>query len=371
MVVMPLPMKQLSPRWRVAAVLIFLGVIVSLSGIRSWPDQIRGMRPGNKYEDFYRYIAQELDEPGLCGKISWTAILPGGFFEEQSYVRSECYEFIAGRTKNPWLCWRVKRYGAFSLLSHQTSVWSCLDYAIHGWNGGVGINPEDLIAYFTEMGYDPDTIHLEGVTPPIVNVKGIYSQLARRPDIMTQIEKVSGISSNSSTMSPSDIQDAAYLDHIGALVTKDSNWCYQIPADLPVATEPHRFRDWCLFTLASNTKDAELCRRVTIPPGTRDARLSLQSTCLFQVNSPYPSNTNYGPEVPVDDDQVRRLITKLNYVIPHARDLPPEEIYQAYSRFLDELERPGDPVHAAARQRFIDRVYRLPNRSSGAAHPSS
>ena len=355
--------KQISPRWRAASLVIFLVVIVSLSGIRSWPDQIRGMRPGNKYEEFYRYIAQELAEPGLCAKISWTAILPGGFFEDQSYVRSECYDFIAGRTKNPWLCWRVKRYGAFSLLSHQTSMWSCLDHAIHGWNGGVGINPNDLAAFFTEMGYDPDTLHLEGVTPPIVSVKDIYRQLPARPDILTQIEETRGDSENSPPLNASEVEDAAYLDDIAALVTKNPRSCFQIPEDMPLATEPHTFRDWCLFTLATNAKDAELCRRIPIPPGTRDARLSLQATCLFQVNSPYPSHTVYGPEVPVGDDQTRRLITKLNYEIPRAGDLPPEQIYQAFSRFLDELERPVDPVHVAARQRFLDRVQRLPNRN--------
>lgn len=361
---------RISPRWRVIALFIFLGVIVSLSGIRSWPDQIRGMRPGNKYEEFYRYIAQELDEPDLCQRISWTAILPGGFFEDRSYERSECYEFIAGRTKNPWLCWRVKRYGAFSLLSHQTSMWSCLNDAIHGWNAGIGMNPDELTAFFTEMGYDPDTLHLEGVTPPIVSVKDIYRQLPRKQDIVAQVEKVIATSDNSSTSSASDLEDAAYLDHIAALVTKDSRWCVRIPENLPVATEPHSFRSWCLFTLATNTKNAELCRRIPIPPGTRDPRLSLQATCLFQVNSPYPNNNVYAPEVPVNDDQTRRLITKLNYEIPHASDLPPEEIYQAYSRFLDELERPADAVHAAARRRFLDRVYRLPNRTMGAAGPS-
>jgi hypothetical protein len=286
-------------------------------------------------------------------------------------MRSECYDYIAGRTKNPWLCGRVKRYGAFSLFSQQTSVWSCLDHAFHGWNGGIGINPEALTGFFTEMGYDPDTLHLEGVTPPIVNVKDIYRQLPARPDIMTQIEKVSGISDNSSSVSSSDVEDAAYLDHIAALVTKDSKWCFRIPEELPVATEPHRFRDWCLLTLAHNTKDAELCRRIRIPPETRDARLSLQANCLSQVNSPYPSNTIYGPEVPANDHQTRRLITMLNYEIPHARDLPPEQIDEAYHRFLDELEHPSDPAHVAARQRFIDRVYRLPNRTDGAAHSSS
>jgi hypothetical protein len=126
-----------------------------------------------------------------------------------------------------------------------------------------------------------------------------------------------------------------------------------------------------LLTLATNTKDAELCRRIPILAGTRDARLSLQATCLFQVNSPYPSNTVYGPEVPANDDQARRLIAKLQYEIPRARDLPPEQIDEAYRRFLDELEKPADRVHAAARQRFLDRVYRLPNRAISTLHPSS
>ncbi len=362
--VMPLPVKQIGPRWRAAAIVIFLVVIVSLSGIRSWPDQIRGTRPGTKHEEFYRYIAQELSEPELCEKISWTALLPGGFFEERAYVRSECYEFIAGRTKNPWLCWKVKRYGAVSLLSHQTSMWSCLDHALHGWSGGVGINPNDLTAFFTDMGYDPDTLHLEGITPPVVSVKDLYRQLPKRPDILAQIEKARNSSGASSTASLTDIEDTAYLDDMAALVTKDSRSCMRIPEDLPVASEPHKFRDWCLMTLATNTKDADLCRRISIPPNTRDARLSLQATCLFQVNSPYPSNAVYGPEVPMSDEQMRRLIAMLKYEVPRAKDLPPEEIYQAYSRFLDELEHTTDPQHVAARERFLDRVRRLPDGSN-------
>jgi hypothetical protein len=368
---MPLRLKQISPRWRVIAIVVFLAAIVSLSGIRSWPDQIRGMRPPNKYEEFNRYIAQELDEAKLCEKISWTAILPGGFFIDQSYMRSECYDFIAGRTKNPWLCWRVKRYGAFDLLATQTSMWTCLDHAIYGWNGGIAMNPDDINAFFNEMGYDPDTLHLEGITPPVVVVKDIYRQIPKRPDIMARIGKVNGVSNPSSLTDPNDVQDVAYFDEMAAMVTKDSRWCFKIPEDMRLATEPQTFRDWCLLKLATNTQNAELCRRIPIPEGTPDPRLSLQATCLFQVNSPYPRNTFYAPEVPADAAQVRRLIIKLNYEIPRAKDFPPEQIYEAYSRFMDELEEHlADPPHVAARQRFLERVYRLPNRTASAAHPS-
>jgi hypothetical protein len=368
---MPLPFKRISASWRILVVFLCFGLAFFMSGIRSWPDQIRGMRPGNKYEEFDRFIAQQLDEPNLCSKISWTALLSGGFFIAPSYTRSECYDFIAGRTRNPWLCWKVKRYGAVSLFSSQTSMWSCLSHAFHGWNGGVGINPDDLTAFFNEMGYDPDTLHLEGITPPIVNVKDIYGQLPNRTDLLMRIEKVNGVSDPASLTDSNDVEDAAYLDEMAALVSKDARRCLQIPQGMKLAGEPQTFRDWCLLKLATNTKNGELCRQIPIPEGTPDPLLSLQATCLFQTNSLHPNNTVYAPEVPSDDAQARRLIIKLNYEIPRAKDLPSAQIYEAYSRFLDELEKHlPDPSHVAARQRFLERVYRLPDGSPGATHSS-
>ena len=358
---MPSRASRIGKRWRAAAVVLLVGVIAFLSGIRSWPDQITGMRPANKYEEFYRYVAQELAEPALCKKIPWSVRSPGGFFISPSYERSECYEFIAGRTKNPWLCWKVKRLGAFSLFSEQTSTWTCLNHAIHGWNSGIGISRANLVGFFTQMGYDPDTLHLEGITSPIVSVKDIYRQLPDQPDIVTRIEKASGASDKPSTVTTGDIEDAAYLADIAALVSQDSRWCFRIPENLPLASERARFRDWCLFTLATNTKNAELCSRIPIRADGTDVRMSLQAQCGFQVNSPHPSRIHYGPEVPADDDRTRMLITTLNYEIPQAKDLPLERIYAAYDRFLDELKHGTDPRHVTARLRFIDRVQRVPD----------
>ena len=109
-------------KWRIAAIVLLLAALVFLSGISSWPDQLRGMRPVNQQDEIYRYVAQELAEPGLCELIPWAAESPGGFFIAASYERSECYAFIAGKTKNPWPCWKVRRLGVFRLLSHQTSM---------------------------------------------------------------------------------------------------------------------------------------------------------------------------------------------------------------------------------------------------------
>jgi hypothetical protein len=121
---------------------------------------------------------------------------------EPAYERSECYDFIAGRRKSPWLCWKVKRLGAFSLLSNQTSMWTCLDHAVRGRNGGIAIPPADLVRLFGQMGYDPDSLHLEGITPPVVSLKDIYRQLPAQPDIATRIEKASGASDKPSSSSP-------------------------------------------------------------------------------------------------------------------------------------------------------------------------
>jgi hypothetical protein len=351
--------SRISRPWRVVVHFVLAGFVLYGLGAWSWPDQLRGMRSANKHEEFFRYVAQQLDEPSLCTKIPWSVRSPSGFFLSPSYERSDCYDFIAGRTRNPWLCLKVRRLGLLSLLSEQTSVWSCLKHAIHGWNAGIGISPADLIGFFTEMGYDPDTLHLEGITPPVVSIKDIYRQLPNQPDILARIEKTSGPLENQSNASRNDSENAAYLADMAALVSKNYAWCLRIPEDLPLAGGKATFRDWCLFTLASNTKDLQLCARIPMPDDGTDPRMSLQAQCKRQVNSPYPSNTRYAPEVPTDDARSRALITTLNYEIPQANDLAPERIYAAYDQFLDELKRESDPAHVAARQRFIERVQRL------------
>ena len=344
------PFRRRLGQWRVAALVLALGVFVFLSGITSWPDQLRGMRRVNRDDGIYRFVAQELSEPAICEQIPWSAESPGGFLIAPSYERSNCYAFIAGRTKNLSLCRKVRRLGVFRLLSQQTSMWSCLADAWRGLHAGVGINPEELVDFFTRLGYDPDTLSLEGITPPVVNVQTFYRQLPNRPDIVTRIEKAIGASSNSTA--------AAYVADMAALVTAKPGWCARIPEDLPLVRQHAKFRDWCLFTLATNTRNAGLCRLIPIRADERDPRLSLQAKCTFQASSPYPSG-RYGPETPDSDAGMRAVIAMLDYELPKAKDLPPGTVYAAYDRFLHELNRAVDPRHTAARQRFIARVRAL------------
>ena len=337
-------------KWRLAALVVSAGIFAFLSGVQSWPDQLHGMRPVNQQDELYRYVAQELDEPALCDEIPWSAESPGGFFIAPSYERSNCYAFIAGRTKNPWFCWQVKRLGAFRLLSQQTSMWSCVADARRGMNAGIGVAPENLIRFFTRLGYDADTLHLEGITPPLVSVQDFFRQLPGQPDILMRIEKSIGAPRRPKSFAHDDATNAAYLADIAALVTETPGWCTRIPEDLPLVTQRATFRDWCLFTLASNTRNAELCRLIPERANKINPWLLLKAQCDFQTRSPDPAG-RYGPEVPDADDRTRALIAMLHYEIPHAKDLPPGTVYGAFERFLHELNRGTDAPHAAARQR--------------------
>ena len=368
--------------WRAAAIVLLL-LVAELAGIRSWPDELGGSRRPNNNDEFFRYIAQELAEPALCRKIPWAVVSPGGWFIGPSYERSECYETIAGNTKNPWLCMRVKRFGAVSFLNEQTSMWSCLNRASHGFQSGMAISPGDLARFFTQMGYDPDTLQLEGITPPIVRVKDLYRGLTNRyglairsksaggpqvviepgsvdqADLVKRIGNAIGDPGKPRSEGKDDVENAAYLADMAALVSKDAKWCMRIPAEQPLATERAAFRDWCLFTLSVETKNAQLCASIPVAADASDTRLSLQGQCEREVNSTIPSMVHYQPEVPSEDERTRVLLTQLHVEIPRARDFPVERIEGAYGRFLQELSHGGDSTHAAARQRLIERVERL------------
>jgi hypothetical protein len=181
------------------------------------------MRRVTERDELYRYLAQELAEPSICEKIPWSVLSPGGFFLSPSYERSDCYTFIAGRTKNPWICWRVKRLGAFHLFSQQTSLWSCVNDALRGMNAGVAVPQASLVRFFGELGYDPDTIHMEGITPPVVSVKDLYRQISKEPDIVARIAQATRDFEKSQDSAKSE--DPPYLADMAALPSKDPGWC--------------------------------------------------------------------------------------------------------------------------------------------------
>ena len=383
MPVMRLYPNRMSRFCLVAAAFLLIGVTAETGAVASPPDRPQGMRRPDKYDEFFRYMAQQLAEPALCEKIPWTVIIDGGWGYGPSYERSECYDTIAGNTKNSLICPQVRRLGPVNPKIEQTSTETCLKHTREGLRSGMAIAQGDLVEFFNQMGYDPDTIQLEGITPAIVQVKDIYSGLADRfgiairtqaaggpqevlvPGTVNQaelgerIEDAIGGPGETANAKSTDIVNVAYLADMAAMVSKNSQWCFRIQPNLPLATERGGFRNWCLFTLAKETKDDALCERIPVPDDGTDPRMSLQAECYRLVNSTIPTSAHYGPEAPVDDDRIRVLLGLLKVDIPRARDLPPERIYAAYDRFLDELSHGKEGRHVAARHRFIDRVERL------------
>jgi len=366
----------------VAAAFLTLGGLAA-AAIASPPDQPQEMRRPDKYDEFFRYMAQQLAEPALCERIPWSVKIDGGWGYGPSYERSDCYDTIAGNTKNPAVCSQIRRLGPVDPKIEQTSTETCLKHAHEGFRSGMAISLGDLVSFFNQTGYNPDTIQLEGITPAIVQVKDIYRGLTdqyglairpaaqggphevlepgsiNQPELMKRIQDAIGGPGEPASAKSVDIVNVAYLADMAAMVSKDSEWYFRIPPSLPLATERGGFRGWCLFTLAKETKNDALCERIPIPADGTDSRMSLKAECHRLINSPIPSNTHYSPEAPVDDDRIRVLLGLLKVDIPRARDLPPDCVYAAYDRFLDELSHGKDPRHFAARQRFIDRVKAL------------
>ena len=371
--------------WRALVALIVLLALAELAGVQSLGDRVAGMRPPNRSELFFSYMAQKLNAPSLCRKIPWTAQAGPGIDFAAEYVRSDCYEAIAGNTGNPWLCWEVKRLGAVSVWRHQTSMWSCVQRARRHEQSGSAVSPEELALFFKQMGYAPDTLQAEGVTPALVQVRSIYLGLTDRAGLKVRSGSEGGdvpvmtagamdqamllrriedwIGPLGSAMPGKhgmDAADRAYMADMAAMMTRDWRWCMKIPADLALTQERAGFRNWCLLKVATETRDGTVCDRIAEEQGSAPLS-SLTETCRFQAGSKLPAVTHYAPEVPGDNVRTRRLLGMLQVAVPRAMDLPEEQIYQAYIQFLYELDgRKKDAAHVVARQRLIARVEALP-----------
>lgn len=110
-----------SRAWFAAAATL---AVVAVLAFAPSPD-FSTMRAPNPHETFYQYVAFELDAPALCGKLSPSALIPGGIFIAPSYARSDCYVVLARRYDRPSLCFSARRLGGFAILSEQTSPFSC------------------------------------------------------------------------------------------------------------------------------------------------------------------------------------------------------------------------------------------------------
>jgi len=323
-------------------------------------------RPPTEHETVLYYFAQNLGEPALCGQIAWAAhqthsVLFGG--GGASFWRSDCYERAAQARHDASLCWRVRPLVDFDLLSSGHSALSCRRHTKNGFRSGVTLPNDVLIRTFTQLGYDIDQLHLEGVTPPAIRVRDVYVGLERDAAVLARAQQLL------THPTPSlRAEDRGYLAQLAAVGTANSDLCVHIPADQNISQVRAPFRDWCYYTVALNTQDVRICDRMTPAAGEAEVlaakaagvrpeiaeQMGLHADC-GRRGKPQDPRVHYSPEVPRDEQQTQRLFTALGVVVPSARDWPAGEIAAFYEQFLFALEPSDhpDPIHDAARAKLV------------------
>jgi hypothetical protein len=348
----------------VFAVALTLVVVVIFAFARS-----SKMRPPNSHETFYQYVAFELDDPALCEKLSPSSLIPGGIFIAQSYARSDCYDKIALRYDRPSLCLKARRLGLPAILSEQISPLRCLVNVMRR-APDVGISTymparEDLVSIFAEMGYRPEALYREGITPPLLNIPDAYRRLADHADLLPRIAALT--SAPSSSLTPAE---QMHLFELAAHVSNDVSWCIRIPADLlDPATErkprvPGLFqRDRCILEVASDTRKPDSCKLIPVRADDWPGMMSRRSTCEWQASRP-PDKYHYGAPTPQTDDETRHIIKALGYPLPDVRDVSANEIQSGYYYFIWQMAATNktannNPATGAARAKFLSRVAAL------------
>lgn len=356
-------------------VVLAIASIIALVAAIAWlpTPELSTMRAPNAHETFYQYVAFELDAPELCEKLSHSAMLSGGIFIAPSFVRSDCYANLARRYDRPRLCLSARRLGSIAIFSQQTSRLSCLvDVLRYAPDAGVSTympSPSDLVSIFAEMGYRPEELYREGVTPPLLNLPDAYRRLVKYPDLLDRIRTVTAASSASAPLTPSE---RMRLFELAAHASNDDLWCERIPADLMDpgsklnSRRPSLFRrDRCILEIASNVRRPDLCKSIPDRPDDWPGAMSRRDVCKQQASRP-PDKYLYGPPAPDSDEEARTIISTLGYPLPDVHDVPAYEIAGGYFYFIWQMSRadkaaPEDGPAAAARARFLARVAALPS----------
>jgi len=343
----------------------FVAVVLMLTRAPYWGAH----RPATESETVLGFFAENLGEADLCSRISWAAfqrysVLFGG--GGASYARSDCYEGVAQRNHEPEICWRVRPLIDIDPFSSGYSALSCWQRAKRGGGTQITLPPATITRAFEALGYDADTLYLEGVIGPAIRPADVYRGLERKPGIVERVQQALG--RPVAALGP---DGQSYLAQLSAVTTGDPQWCARIPATTAIPTQAIPFRDWCYLTVAYDTWDGRICERMTPAAGEVKVmqakahgvrpeiaeQFSARADCA-RIGHWVGPRPHYGPEVPPDATQIESLVAALGFDMPRARDLPVYEIAAYYERFLDALQadRPGDSQHQVARAKLLSRI---------------
>lgn len=359
--------------WAAAAAFI-VALMLALSYA---PGMLSSRRPPSEYETVMYYFAQNLGEPALCDKISWSAyqsysILFGG--GGASYWRSDCYEQAAEARHDASICWKVRPLVDIDPTSSGYSALTCRRSTNAGNRSGIGLPDKLLLSTFARLGYDIDQLHLEGgVIEPAIRIRDVYWSLQQQPATIARAQQL--VLQPDPPLQPGD---RSYLADLAALASADPKWCASIPADESVQQSSLPFRDWCYLTLAVNTQDVRVCDLMTPVSKEKKVReaeaagvrveiaeqLGLHAECDRNARR-LEQRVRYAPEVPLDEQQTLRLLSALHVTMPSAHDWPLYEAAGYYRRFLAGLQpsQKADSPRDAARATLVHKLLDLPRDS--------
>jgi hypothetical protein len=343
------------------------------SGFRL-PDE--AWRDTNRYEVFYHRVAYLANEPELCAKISTKAVRRSGFNpsgRQIKYVRSQCYYDVAMQYDEPSLCSLVKPISTFFMTGYETSPSNCRrdiqdknDSSSRNHFHGYHTSDKDILRFFTEMGYEPDTIHLELPMKPLVNKVKEFKQLGKKPDIIKRLATIIKTKHAYTSNKPVHVVDREIFADMMANLTNDTKMCKLIRNDTFIPESGggsiHTFRNWCIFKIAANTGRMQVCEEISNRiPNLEFPWDTLKATCVFQVKSHTNRTSHYRYFVPKKDFVVQRLFDMLGYSFTNPNTLPPKKIADRYQNFISDLKYQPELKQDPRVKRLLGKIQELPS----------
>lgn len=338
-------------------------------------------RLATQRENVLYFFAQQTGEPVLCDQISWrvymhySLMFAGG---GGSYMRSDCYERTAEARQQPSICWNVRPLVDFEWPSPGYSALACRRRTLRHEHSGTALTAAVLVRTFERMGYDIDHMPSDAIFPPAIRPRDAYWSLVKNPTTVSRAERLLTDPGAGATATAYEWVDRPFLANFAAIATSDPKWCDYIPREVHLRPDYPAFRDTCLYELAINTSNPEICARMT--PLAQDPKaiqakqqgvrpdiaeqLSLHADCdrLTRPKVGIPPPLHYSAELPTDLEQTMRLILLLNGSIPSAQGWSVTDKAQYFQNFLFGLwPRERDAIHNAVRAELVRRLLALPD----------
>lgn len=349
-------MSQITAKWATGVIYV---LVIAVCGVGLF-GQEQGV-PAQR--DFFIYgVAMEFRDPLLCQKIprdvtsgghNWST--PPGY--QISYLQSECYYNLAGKTHDLSLCDHVR---PLSTGSFDGSKYNPEDCRLHSQTAPVigGVDPHMVVEWTRKLGYGDQDVHEAQYRANRKSpVSDEYDRLRRDPQFAERIKAAPTFNEPSSEAKIRPANDLEYIYEMFAVDSNQATLCEKISpnaqAEWP-AKKRFFLRLTCYRYTALNRRDSSVCDKLPAsssrPP--RQPDYLSQESCRRDIEiAMRPDSGQYAnaPWLPPAFSSFQNGLRELGY-----NPTFPELTWRDYSDFLLYLDgRAADP---AARAEFLRRV---------------